>query len=185
LEVQQSNQDFSDLKEAHVVFCREYVLDWNATRAYQLAYPDSGYDAARSSASALLTNPNIKAYIEHLQEDLAKLAGVSALMVINEHKKLAFSNITDLHKGWFTLQEWDDLSEAQKASIASIKRSTRVVKDEEGEPETIETIEVKMHDKHKALEALCKILGWHAPEKHDHSFVEQPLFQTPQKPEGL
>jgi phage terminase small subunit len=44
-----------------------------------VAYPKSTKKAATSSASELLTNPNITAYIEEIQKDLAKLAGISAL----------------------------------------------------------------------------------------------------------
>ncbi|MBF0252546.1 MAG: terminase small subunit [Candidatus Omnitrophica bacterium] len=45
----------------HEVFCRELVKNkFNATKAYRETYPDSGLAAARTSASELLTNPNIK-----------------------------------------------------------------------------------------------------------------------------
>lgn len=76
------------LKPEHIVFSENYVIHWNATKAYQFAYPDSSYDSARSSASELLTNPNILAYIEEIQKDLSKLAGVSALGNILELKKI-------------------------------------------------------------------------------------------------
>ena len=76
------------LKPEYIVFSENYVIHWNATKAYQFAYPDSSYDSARGSASELLTNPNILAYIEEIQKDLSKLAGVSALGNILELKKI-------------------------------------------------------------------------------------------------
>jgi len=65
-------------------FCEEYVLDWNATRAYQESYPDSSYDSSKANGARLITNDNIKAYIEEIQQDLQKLAGISKLSVLHE-----------------------------------------------------------------------------------------------------
>ena len=47
------------------IFCNEYLIDMNATRAYKKAYPNIKKDeAARANGSKLLTNANVKAYIE-------------------------------------------------------------------------------------------------------------------------
>ena len=80
--------DNKELNEKQKRFCEEYVFDWNATRAYQVAYPDSTYDSARSSSSTALTNPNILEYIEEIQKDFAKLAGISKLSVLKELQKI-------------------------------------------------------------------------------------------------
>ena len=94
------------LKPEHIVFSENYVIHWNATKAYQFAYPDSSYDSARVNASKLLTNTNILAYIEEIQKDLSKLAGVSALGNILELKKIL---------------EVDDNKEAKERAGDSIK----------------------------------------------------------------
>ena len=78
-----------ELKPEHKVFSHEYVIDWDATRSYQVAYPKSSYDAAKSSASRLLTDANVKQYIEHIQQDLQKLAGVSQLSNIKKLLEIA------------------------------------------------------------------------------------------------
>jgi phage terminase small subunit len=45
-------------------FCDEYLIDCNGTRAYKAAYPAIKSDeTAKVSASRLLTNANVKAYI--------------------------------------------------------------------------------------------------------------------------
>lgn len=52
-------------------FADEYLIDCNATRAYKAAYPKVKKDeAARANASKLLTNTNIREYID---EQLAKM----------------------------------------------------------------------------------------------------------------
>lgn len=57
------------LTDKQLRFANNYITsyDLNATRAYKAAYPDCKSDpAARSSASRLLTNPNIKKYFNVL-----------------------------------------------------------------------------------------------------------------------
>ena len=64
-------------------FADEYVIDCNASRAYKAAYPHVKSDgAARSSASKLLTNPNIKTYIDEQLQAIsdAKTADAKEVM---------------------------------------------------------------------------------------------------------
>ena len=86
---------FKDLKDSHKAFCKEYLIDWNGTRAYQKVYPDSSYDSARSLSSVLLTNINIQAYLEHVQKDLLKLCGVSVLGNVLKLKEIIEDVTTD------------------------------------------------------------------------------------------
>ena len=53
------------------IFCNEYLIDMNATRAYKKAYPNIKNDATAGQAgSRLLKNVKIKSYIE---EQLKKI----------------------------------------------------------------------------------------------------------------
>jgi len=71
-----------ELTEKQKEFCREYVFDWNASRAYKVAYPNIKDDnTARACSSRLLTNDNVKAYIEDIQKDLEKMAGIIILNI--------------------------------------------------------------------------------------------------------
>ena len=98
----------SKLTDKQKAFCREYVIDWNGSRAYKVAYPDVKSDeTARANASRLLTNANVKTYIEEIQKDLAKLAGISALSNIK--------HLTDI------LEAKGDKKEATKDRIAALK----------------------------------------------------------------
>lgn len=78
----------NELKPEHKIFAEQYVIDWNGTRSYQVAYPESSYESARSSACDLLTKPNIQVYITEIQKDLAKLSGISALSNLNKLKDI-------------------------------------------------------------------------------------------------
>lgn len=64
-------------------FCDEYLIDCNATRAYKAAYPRIKNDAvARSNGSRLLTNANIKNYIEQRLAEMSSAKVASAEEVI-------------------------------------------------------------------------------------------------------
>jgi phage terminase small subunit len=77
------------LKPEWIVFCHEYVIDWNGTRSYKVAYPKEKTDnTAAVNAHQLLRNPKITAYIEEIQQDMQKLAGISTLSNINHLKKI-------------------------------------------------------------------------------------------------
>lgn len=76
------------LKPEWIVFSHEYVKHWNQTDSYMVAYPKSTKKAATSSASELLTNPNILAYIEEIQKDMQKLSGLSMLSNLNHLKDI-------------------------------------------------------------------------------------------------
>lgn len=63
------------MTDAQRIFCNEYLIDLNGTRAYKSAYPRVKSErVASANASRLLTNANIKSYIEEkMQEKEAKL----------------------------------------------------------------------------------------------------------------
>lgn len=157
------------LTEKQKQFCENYVFDWNATRSYLAAYPDSGYDAARSSASDLLTKPNILAFIEQLKTETARLSGVSALRNATELSKMAYTTQSKLRTGWNDLKEWDELTEDEKAAISEIQIEETTRYTQEGGEINEKKIRVRMHDKHKAIDTLNKMLGFNAPEKREHT----------------
>ncbi len=52
-------------------FCDEYLIDLNGTRAYKAAYPSvKSDDAARTNASRLLANANVREYLDRELERL-------------------------------------------------------------------------------------------------------------------
>ncbi len=64
-------------------FCDEYLIDLNGTRAYKSAYPSvKNDDTAKVNASRLLTNANVRAYLDEQLEALhnAKTADAAEVM---------------------------------------------------------------------------------------------------------
>ena len=60
-----------ELTEKQKRFCEEYLIDLNATRAYKAVYKNCKKDeSARVNGSKLLTNTNIKAYIDEKLKEI-------------------------------------------------------------------------------------------------------------------
>lgn len=154
-----------ELTESQKVFCKEYILDWNATRAYLVAYPNTSNDAARSSSSRLLTNDNIKTFLSEIQKDLEKVAGVSRLRVIQEHMKLAFNSIAHLHNTWIERKDFEQLTDDQKACISEISTQIKQYYPKDADSYEVEFVKIKLYDKQKALDSISKMLGYDSPEQ--------------------
>jgi phage terminase small subunit len=159
--MEEMNLDKLDLTEKQKKFCREYIFDWNATRAAIAA----GYSEKTAAVigNENLIKPNIQAYIKQIQSNLEEVAGVSRLMVMQEYMKIAFTTIAHLHNTWIELKEFESLTADQKACIESIE--TKVIKKTLGETELgekTEYVKIKLFSKEKALERICKMLGYDA-----------------------
>lgn len=164
----QGKNAVTGLSDREERFCYEYVLHLNATKAAV----NAGYrgSAVRVTASRLLSKANIQTRIKHLKDNLADTAEISALKIINEHSKIAFSSIAHLHQTWIERVDFDKLTDDQKASIKSI--STKVLKKNVGtsdEPEIVdvEFVKIELFDKQKSLDSITQMLGYNAPTKHE------------------
>lgn len=161
-ELKKEEFDFDSLTEKQKIFCREYVFDWNATRAARVA----GYSEKTATVIGYenLTKPYIAAYIEHIQMDLAKLAQVSALRNIEELKKLAYTNLSDFKDNWMTEKDFNELTDNQKACLSEIQHTTKT-----NEYGVEKIVKFKLHDKMKAIDMINKMLGYESPTRVDHT----------------
>jgi phage terminase small subunit len=160
----------SKLTEKQKLFCSEYIFDWNGSRAYKVAYGIKSDDTAKANAHRLLTNAYINDYIEAIQKDLEKEAGISRMRVIKEWEKIAFASIAHLHNTWVELKEFEKLTPQQKEVIESIETKTQkrtAFQDNEPFEVQVEYVKIKLYSKEKALENIAKMLGYNAPDKMD------------------
>lgn len=154
------------------IFCDEYLVDLNATRAYKVAYPScKKEETINAAASRMLRNVKVKDYIDKRMKDREKRTEITQDKVLNELAAIAFSNgskyakvvkktaynedgqpILDPETGeamkykTVDLVLTDELTDEEKKAISSIKRGKN-------------GIEVSTCDKVKALELLGKHLG--------------------------
>jgi len=133
-------------------FCREYIIDLNATQAAIRA----GYSkkSSYSMGQRLLKNVEVKYLIDQLLSKREKRLDIKADNVLREIARLAFSDIKDVvswdKEGQVTLSPSDDLSPDVSACISEITQTVVNGKS---------TLKVKMHSKPAALDKLCKHLA--------------------------
>lgn len=148
------------LTAKQIRFVDEYLVDFNATQAAIRA----GYSpkTAAAAAARLLRNVNIQAEIARRQKDLQRRTEVTQDRVVKELARVAFADATDYacvetltyenEDGTVSPvqivspKDTDTLSDDQRAAIAGIKHGAN-------------GIEVKLHDKIKALELLGRHIG--------------------------
>lgn len=100
-------------------FCEEYVIDLNATQAAIRA----GYSkkTAKEMGSENLTKPNIKSKVEELQEDIRRRSALTADMVVEELRDLAFYSIKDFINADNTIKKLSTLSRVKLKPVVGIK----------------------------------------------------------------
>lgn len=148
-------------------FVKKYLECGNASEAYRHAYNTERMSEAciNNSAYKLLRNGEITARLEYLKSHLAEAADISALRVIAEHMKIAFSDATRLRNGWMSLKEFESLTPEERACIKSVETKTRKIVNENGETVIDEQVKVTLYDKQKALDSISRMLGYDAPAK--------------------
>ncbi|NOQ31814.1 MAG: terminase small subunit [Helicobacteraceae bacterium] len=141
-----------DLTKKQLIFCKEYLVDMNATRAII----EAGYskNSAETQGSRMLRNVKVKAYIDKMTDDRAERLDITADRVLEEIAHIAFFDIRNIFDG-SSLKEVDKLDDKTARAISSVK--SRIEKSD-GE-NFAEVIEVKSNDKLKALDMLSKHLG--------------------------
>lgn len=158
------------LTEKQKVFVNEYLVDFNATRAYKKAYPSCKKDeTARVNGSKLLTNTNVKEYIDKRIKDREIRTEITQDKVLQELAAIAFSNGSDFAK---VIEEpimvdgqkvLDDDGNPKTYKRVDIIKTSELAKDKKkaisGIKETKFGISVESADKVKALELLGKHLG--------------------------
>ena len=73
-------------------FCEAMIeLNHNQTQSYLKAYECSNYETAHKNAMRLMKNPKIIEYINQLEEEALRQAGVTPARIANELAKMAFA----------------------------------------------------------------------------------------------
>lgn len=160
------------MTDAQKRFCEEYVLDFNATRAYKAVYPNcKTNDTARKLGSRLMTKVDITDYIQELLNESRERSKITKDMIIQELANIAFFNIKNIYKEDGSLKKVTELDDETAKAISSVKTLQKAgsmamginpkEKDKVVSIEHIpeQTIEIKANDKKGALELLGKHLG--------------------------
>lgn len=143
------------LTPKQALFCKEYMVDRNATQAYIR----TGYSkkCADVSGPRLLGNVRIKKEIDRLTLKQAAKIEITAQRVLDELAKMGFANMQDYTR----IQDGEaviDLSVITRDQMAAVSEVTSEVYTEgKGGPEVKRT-KLKIFDKKASLELLGKHL---------------------------
>ncbi|HZW06307.1 MAG TPA: terminase small subunit, partial [Phycisphaerales bacterium] len=147
--------NMADLTPKQARFVAEYLKDLNATQAAIRA----GYSAATAEqqGSRLLRNAQVFAAVaDGKAKQLAK-ADLSATRVLEEMRRVAFSNVQDLFDANGRLKGIHELTTEQAATIASLEVIVKNAEAGDGHQDVVHKL--KVWDKPRVLEMLGKHFG--------------------------
>ncbi len=147
------------MTEKQRLFVAEYLVDRNATKAAIRA----GYSprTAYSIGSENLTKPEIKKAIQDKLDHIEDELGITRDRILREYRNIAFSDITD----------YVQLEKTEAGINVVFKPTESLTLDQRRALQSIRVtqsgIDIKTHDKHKALEFLAAYLGMVEQDKQD------------------
>ena len=137
-----------DLNARRQAFCREYLTDYNGTKAaIRVGYAKG---SAHVTASQLLKNPKVAKELGRLAAQVKKKAELTAVDLLNSVTAVALGDVRDLFErddhGRARLKDVLDLTHAAQALLA-------------GYTEKDGRIELKLENRTRSKEMLMKHLG--------------------------
>lgn len=147
-------------------FVEEYLVDLNATQAAVRA----GYSPKTAEAIGYenLRKPQIREAIEQARAERSERTEITQDMVLRELAAIGFARATDyvqIRDGCVVLTETDALSVDQKRAVASIREGKH-------------GIEVRLHDKVRALEKIGEHLGMFEGRQSEDDDSEVEIVMT-------
>ena len=142
------------------LFCKEYLVDLNATQAAIRA----GYSKKTASRIAieLLHKTHVSDRVTALQQKRAEKVEITADKIVSELAKMGFSNMMDYMKG----NEWGDpyldfasLTRDQAAALTEVTTET-YFEGKGQEQREVKKVKFKLSDKRAALMDIAKLLGF-------------------------
>lgn len=98
-----------ELNENHRAFVQYYLSNgFNATKAYMKAYPEAGYDTARTGGSDLLAKPDIQAEVERVRNEFEAKTIITKEEIIQKLYEIMMAN--QGKKDTFTLKSIEILN---------------------------------------------------------------------------
>lgn len=140
-------RDPEALTAPELLFCLEYLIDANGTRAYGVAYPKcKSQDARGANAARLLRRDRIRAYLTRATDERVRrltMDGDEALAGITRHARGDIRRLFDTEGHLLPVHAWPD-------DIADCVRAVRPTRDGTA---------IMLYDKLRARELMAKVAG--------------------------
>lgn len=158
-DILESDKLLDKLSQQQAAFCREYITDFNASRAARRAgYSPNGVTV---TASQLLARPNIKVAVQQLLQERAERTQITADRVIYELSRMAFANMAEYIQTQPDGTAYIDLSTLTSEQAAAIQEVTteHYVEGVGEDARVVKRVKLKLHPKTPALKLLGQHLG--------------------------
>lgn len=150
-----------ELTEKQSMFCKYYIIDFNATNAaIQAGYKPK---SARQMGHNLVSNPKIQKHLAIISKKLCQKLEVTKERVVEEFARIAFFNIQEAYDKNGNLLPVLDMPENVARAINKLKRNE--LNEEKFGPNAGYEIEVAFSDKKSALDSLAKYLNLYDDKK--------------------
>lgn len=166
----------------HQQFINEYLICWNATEAYRKVYPKSSDEAARRSASELLTNPDVSAEIQRRIDENA----MSADEVLARLAAQARSSMGDFVRITNGVPSFDFETANEQNRMPLIKKlktktKSYVMGEDEEKVVTETDVEIELYDAQSALVHLGRHHKLFTDRQESDSTVTHDVSDTTQR----
>jgi phage terminase small subunit len=148
--------------EKERAFCREYVIDFNGTKAIHRAgcFNCSTDEAAAVSACRILTRANVQAYLAILKAQRELRVNMTADSVLQEMALLSHSDQSHYSIGTNgEILLTPGAPEGAMRAIQSVKRRKTIKEDKAGNVTITHDVEIKLWDKPAPLKLMGRHVG--------------------------
>lgn len=140
----------------HEVFCREYAIHKNGTRAYLAAFPGCQASTARSNSSELLTKTDIVRRIREIRRERMDKLEVTHEKILQELAKMAFLDPRAFYRDDGSILPISRIDPDAVAALEGLKVKTVEAETDDGVTRTTTVTEIKHASKRAALELLMR-----------------------------
>ena len=173
-----NNEKPPELNERQEKFCREYLLDLNATQAAIRA----GYSET-SAGTIGFENMRKHAIVARIQELVGKRNArleITTDRILAEYARIGFASVGTFTSVTSAGDPYMDLSKVGEDDWAAISEvQTEDYVDGRGEDaRSVKKVKVKMHDKLRALDAMAKHVGIGSGNEGHHKITPEAVAAT-------
>jgi phage terminase small subunit len=167
------------VKERYDTFITEYLIDFNAKRAYKVAYPTAKPYTCASNGYKLLITPYIKGRLRELQDKVSKKREVTLEMVQEGYRRLAFSDTRKFYNADGTLKAIHELDEETAYALEGFDVEERTNSDGTVS-QVVKVKKIRTSARAKGLDGLARMNGYFAPDKIANTTTDgQDVQQAP------
>lgn len=174
---------FDALTKLQQKFVTQLLNGKNQTDAYKTAGGKAKTDeSARASASQILTNVNVRAFLKCVQYEAVNEAIMTYEEAMERLSVMGRTSIADLAVFGTQVVGKDDDGNPVTQSVWSFKNASELRPEQMAAISELtagkDGLKIKLHDPKAAIKQLAEMRGWEAPKKLEHSGPNGGAIQT-------